>query len=174
MSLAAPSLTSFPTVPRPCGHSPRMGVGTGRPQQASWVWSGRPSISQLSHQQLSLFISGGFTPTSVELKLSSFSCPVASTEASWQGGFTRSVRWVGGAGWTGLRPWGTSRGGNNLSWGHSRGSVLSSQRAGEQHSEQQGPLLGARHARSGGGGPGLPGQVAPGQEGPLRPSGMAQ
>lgn len=92
MFLAAPSLTYFPTDPRPCGHSPRMGdgpsspflLGTGRPQQASWVWSGRPSISQLSHQQLSLFISGGFTPTSVELKLSSFSCPVASTEASWQ------------------------------------------------------------------------------------------
>lgn len=37
-----------------------------------------------ANQQLSLFISGGFTPTSVELKLSSYSCPVASTEASWQ------------------------------------------------------------------------------------------
>ena len=76
---------------------------------------------------------------------------LARPSKSCPGGFTLSVRWVGGAGWTGLRPWGTSRGGNNLSWGHSRGSVLSSQRAGEQHSEQQGPLLGARHARSGGG-----------------------
>ena len=84
MSLVTPSLTSFPTDPRPCGHRPRMGVGTGRPQWASWVWSGWPNISQLSHQQLSLFISGGFTPTSAELKLSSYSCPVASTEASWQ------------------------------------------------------------------------------------------
>ena len=40
---------------------------------------------------------------------------LARPSKSCPGGFTLSVRWVGGAGWTGLRPRGTSRGGNNLS-----------------------------------------------------------
>lgn len=68
-----------------------------------------------------LFISGGFTPTSAELKLSSYSCPVASTEASWQDPARaalglHTVCQVGE--WCRVgRPEapGTSRGGNNLS-----------------------------------------------------------
>ena len=74
----------LPHRPQTLWSQPKDGGGHRAPQRALWVWSGWPSISQLSHQQLSLFISGGFTPTSAELKLSSYSCPVASTEASWQ------------------------------------------------------------------------------------------
>lgn len=117
MSLVTPSLTSFPTDPRPCGHRPRMGVSTGRPQWASWVWSGRPNISQLSPLHFRWFHPNISGVEAEQLLMSSgqHGSFLARPSKSCPGGFTLSVRWVSGAGWAGLRPRGTSRGGNNLS-----------------------------------------------------------